>query len=50
MILVLNDPDRFISEPDWAADPDRFIAEPVKPRGSNPRVEVIQLTPTRAWL
>ena len=26
--MVLNDPDRFISEPDWAANPDRFIAEP----------------------
>ena len=24
----LNDPDRFIFEPDWAADPDRFIIEP----------------------
>ena len=23
--MVLNDPDRFISEPDWAADPGRFI-------------------------
>ena len=26
--MVLNDPDRFIAEPDWAADRDRFIAEP----------------------
>ena len=25
--LVLNDPDRFIAEPDWATDPDRFIVE-----------------------
>ena len=27
-LIFLNDPDWFISEPDWAADPGRFITEP----------------------